>query len=1563
MKKLLSILCTLALVLSVVLIPGMFSATAAATDVTVTSFGSKITYKETEGYYELTNGGDWRADTLVTDYEIAADKVYALSFDFSGDTAYFAPQAFVSGGNKLQFAFQKDYRASYTLFQNVSLVFKANDMLKEGVTDKHLRIEFSTVENTPARIKNIKVEEVAFNSNYVYATYINKGMQATGDGSGNVAYKNLTLYSSQNIVLDKKIAADKTYTIEYEYKGKAGFDGGFGWKWTTVSAPDGTAGDPASGATGVNHTYGNVLVSNWTKCSITATGAELGATATRKYLMLAGASIVDSVGCYFRNIKVTEHGVGDGNSSSEGTGSSEPEDTTPGASAKYPLYDEEFIYPTKLSGSATESADDKPSYKWDKDWDKKVGSSTGVFRPTYGWSDSTAKKGVLVFDQTLQANAEYILEFDRWGHYNSGDYVRVGTADASGNADFTKFAQESAQFYAQQWSCYWHDSITFKANDVINGENKRLAIEMSSSAASHLLKNFKLTKITRAKGYQYPVAWGASMAQIAENGGVTYAQTDATNMAWLVFDYKLEAGKTYQVEFDYFGHYAVQAGGWNWSFGAAASTDIAGSTKSDVFNTKSKLVGVPYVSDSHNGLKADKTYKHVSVMLNADDIITDTNKYLVLHSSGYDSMPFLKNFKIQVFEPSGLLPVTLGSETMISVENGDVTVGVTASYSGHSWMKFDYELQPDTEYLFSYDFRGHSYLENDKDTRLSIFAVADPYSEEHPKNEVNFAKQGPILAISNTRTDYTHKVVAFNSNDIIDGDKKYFTIYGQGYPDKWTIKNLVLIVKPEGDGSNLLFNTDFEDKSLGTEFWTSKGVSIDRVETQNHTENGTAALNIKGGNFSNVNQNAIVEKNTDYELSFWYKGKVGNQALVGITRDVAEFSRRYMFAYAVAPSANVENWTKCTITFNSGNREVINVGFLGTADSDYYVDDIVLGPATTAGQYSAETTIKEPYVNYEQKFNRYRHWTAAPGKNLIENGDFEGAIPASWGSFISGSNGVLSIVDGEGYNGDNSSTGGKALKFEAKGLESNAGGHIYIDNLKANTDYVLSYWTRAPYWAADNDADMTHGIANVFDGLQYFTYREEVRGNQVLTQDNRWHRTTIKFNTGSNTRVAYAITGANTTAYIDNLQVFAVSDAVDARPEVMLDAEKNRAYVTDKAPTKIYVGATKNLVRNGNFESATSTFWSSKKSTIGYKHGGGDELYYDKYVTLLDWNGVAEIKDSGTSRGKALYYKSNTGITGYPLGTAYVKYIDVEPNTEYTFVADYVVVKSYNNPGVLGHSAAYKAGDFGIAMVNSLNPIPIASINFYDNYNSNLAWQKMAVTFNTNGYDKVGIYIRDRGGEAYFDNISLFKASDGSTVPVYEPEPPEVDDESSSGSSSSGSTSSGSTSSGGTSSGGGTPVLPPEIIDGEIESDKYTVVGEKGDKRIYGIEPGATVEDVLKTLKSQKNIKVFDAEGNEVTDKSVPVGTGISFRYMDGFSAVDAAIALVRGDINGDGYIDGTDMRILLKKVISPLSVNLSEQQMLVADIDKDGKITSNDVALISAHIGGAKALEPVTVG
>lgn len=94
------------------------------------------------------------------------------------------------------------------------------------------------------------------------------------------------------------------------------------------------------------------------------------------------------------------------------------------------------------------------------------------------------------------------------------------------------------------------------------------------------------------------------------------------------------------------------------------------------------------------------------------------------------------------------------------------------------------------------------------------------------------------------------------------------------------------------------------------------------------------------------------------------------------------------------------------------------------------------------------------------------------------------------GDFVSGSEGTLSIVENEGYVGNNFDKGGKALKFEAVGLNEKVVNYMYFD-VEPNTDYIISVSTRTPFWSQENIGDIRWGIANPFDGNMYFSFREK----------------------------------------------------------------------------------------------------------------------------------------------------------------------------------------------------------------------------------------------------------------------------------------------------------------------------------------------------------------------------------------------------------------------------------------------------------------------------------------
>jgi len=84
LKKLLSILCTLALVLSVVLIPGMFSASAAV-EYAIPTFISATDNSVDGSCGPYTAKGDYSQGHLYFDIELEAGAKYAIAFDFNGE--------------------------------------------------------------------------------------------------------------------------------------------------------------------------------------------------------------------------------------------------------------------------------------------------------------------------------------------------------------------------------------------------------------------------------------------------------------------------------------------------------------------------------------------------------------------------------------------------------------------------------------------------------------------------------------------------------------------------------------------------------------------------------------------------------------------------------------------------------------------------------------------------------------------------------------------------------------------------------------------------------------------------------------------------------------------------------------------------------------------------------------------------------------------------------------------------------------------------------------------------------------------------------------------------------------------------------------------------------------------------------------------------------------------------------------------------------------------------------------------------------------------------------------
>lgn len=129
-------------------------------------------------------------------------------------------------------------------------------------------------------------------------------------------------------------------------------------------------------------------------------------------------------------------------------------------------------------------------------------------------------------------------------------------------------------------------------------------------------------------------------------------------------------------------------------------------------------------------------------------------------------------------------------------------------------------------------------------------------------------------------------------------------------------------------------------------------------------------------------------------------------------------------------------------------------------------------------------------------------------------------------------------------------------------------------------------------------------------------------------------------------------------------------------------------------------------------------------------------------------------------------------------------------------------------------------------------------------------------------------------------------------------------------------------------------------VPGEITSDTLTVEGGF----ISSVVAGTTLSQLLSSLNGSQYIKVFDGE-TEVADANARIGTGMTVRLMDGETIVDEAVAVVKGDLDGNGLVQATDARIALR--ISTKLETPTEAQTLAGNVDGTGELSATDARTI----------------
>ena len=113
---------------------------------------------------------------------------------------------------------------------------------------------------------------------------------------------------------------------------------------------------------------------------------------------------------------------------------------------------------------------------------------------------------------------------------------------------------------------------------------------------------------------------------------------------------------------------------------------------------------------------------------------------------------------------------------------------------------------------------------------------------------------------------------------------------------------------------------------------------------------------------------------------------------------------------------------------------------------------------------------------------------------------------------------------------------------------------------------------------------------------------------------------------------------------------------------------------------------------------------------------------------------------------------------------------------------------------------------------------------------------------------------------------------------------------------------------------------------------------------------GQKIQAVLDMLEIDiNNIKVYDTKGalvaaSKYNSSKTVVGSGYKIQLVSGDAVLDEIMICLRGDVNGDGKINITDVNTLYNAIVDSSVGSYSKCLTYAADYSKDGKANITDV-------------------
>ena len=344
--------------------------------------------------------------------------------------------------------------------------------------------------------------------------------------------------------------------------------------------------------------------------------------------------------------------------------------------------------------------------------------------------------------------------------------------------------------------------------------------------------------------------------------------------------------------------------------------------------------------------------------------------------------------------------------------------------------------------------------------------------------------------------------------------------------------------------------------------------------------------------------------------------------------------------------------------------------------------------------------------------DNFKQITTQDVNNIIADGNFDDE--SYWkGSDTSGSE-YVSLTN-------EYSVSGKALKFTGT-KDVNGKAVVYkkrITGLKPNTYYYLRI-SGMGLGEVISDADFgfmdtTYGLelrnppdsSRADDATYVNTYHQR---NNFKCQDGTWYTRVYMFNTEGSTEYDFFIRGTTGTVYYDDIKLFEQSKAYTITGGGKIADMSVLSY----KEAKFACDDKKNLIPNGKFTKGTE-FW-------------GDFNGMNKFVEVVESEG-----------NNMLHFKGNN------MAYYYLPWVDVKADETYTF--------SYWKKNLNGEKSRS-------LVVSENNPHGYASeaYSVSENYGE---WEVVSVKFVSHVDNRVALGIQNLDGEAVFDNVRLFKSSDG----------------------------------------------------------------------------------------------------------------------------------------------------------------------------------------------------------